>query len=156
MDKKYKILFICGSNSCRSIIAEFITNEVYENIIAKSAGIKKSNVNPYAHLVLAEIGIDSSSARSKNFTEVAKREYDYVITLCESIELNCPILSQDINLINKPIDGPSKWAKTKLNEQEKIDCYRKTRDEISLFVDELDQILNFEDPITFKEGELRK
>jgi len=137
-------------------MAECITNEVYENIVAESAGIRESCVNPYVHPVLTEIGIDSSSTRSKNLKDVSEREYDYVITLCESIELNCPIISQDIKFINKPIDGPSKWAKTKLNEKDKIDCYRKTRDEISIFVDELGRTLNLESRTTLKVSELRK
>jgi arsenate reductase len=56
---KKTVLFICMHNSCRSQIAEAFINNLYSSTHkAYSAGIKASNVNPYAFEVMKEIGID--------------------------------------------------------------------------------------------------
>ena len=64
---KKKILFLCTNNSARSQIAEGLLNTMYnEKYQAYSAGIKATNVNPYAIEVMKEIGIDLSKQYSKN------------------------------------------------------------------------------------------
>ncbi len=64
---KKKVLFLCTANSCRSQMAEGITNHFLgDRIEAFSAGTEASFANPRAIAVLREIGIDISGHRSKN------------------------------------------------------------------------------------------
>lgn len=65
--KKKKVLFLCTHNSCRSQMAEGLLNSIYgKKFKAYSAGIKPTNVNPYAIEVMREIGIDLSKHYSKS------------------------------------------------------------------------------------------
>ena len=83
-DIRKKVLFICIENSCRSQIAETLTNHIYWNkFFAYSAGSKPSGiVNPNAIEVLKERGIDISNRKSKGFENIPKElKFDYVITM---------------------------------------------------------------------------
>lgn len=77
------ILFVCVENSCRSQIAEGLTNHIYfRKFKAYSAGSKPSGVvNPIAIEVMKEIGIDISQNKSKSFDELTGIEFDYVVTM---------------------------------------------------------------------------
>ncbi len=77
------ILFVYVENSCRSQIAEGLTNHLYwRRFKAYSAGSKPSGVvNPIAIEVMKEIGIDISQYKSKGFNELIGVEFDYVVTM---------------------------------------------------------------------------
>jgi arsenate reductase len=65
-DEKKKVLFICTHNSARSQMAEGFLKTLYpDRYEAYSAGTEAAGVNPHAVQVMAEIGIDISSHRSK-------------------------------------------------------------------------------------------
>ena len=63
-----RVLFVCTHNSARSQIAEALLGRD-EMFAVFSAGTEATRVNPYAIRVLADEGIDWSSARSKSVTE---------------------------------------------------------------------------------------
>ncbi len=77
------ILFVCVENSCRSQIAEGLTNSLFwRKFKAYSAGSKPSGyVNPNAIEVMKEIGIDISKNQTKGFDKLKDIEFDYVVTL---------------------------------------------------------------------------
>lgn len=69
--KKKKVLFLCIHNSARSQMAEGLLRAIYGNRYeAYSAGVEATTVNPYAVLVMKEIGIDISGQHSKTFQEL--------------------------------------------------------------------------------------
>jgi len=80
---KKTILFICVENSCRSQMAEgFAKNLAGDKFEIHSAGSRPSGkVNPSAIEVMKEDGIDISGQRSKGFTDVPVKKFDYVISL---------------------------------------------------------------------------
>lgn len=55
-----------------------------------SAGTEPSGVNPYAVKVMAELGIDIWSHRSKHVNEFFGMDIDYVITVCDHAKQICP------------------------------------------------------------------
>jgi protein-tyrosine-phosphatase len=78
-----KILFVCIENSCRSQMAEALAHLLAADVLeAASAGSRPSGrVDPLAIKVMAEIGYDLSTHRSKSLGEVSRGNYDYVITM---------------------------------------------------------------------------
>jgi arsenate reductase len=89
---KYKVLFLCTGNSCRSQMAEAIVNaRLGETWEAVSAGTKlTSYVHPKAIAALSEIGIQHIG-RSKQADEFRGVDFDLVVTLCDTAAEECPI-----------------------------------------------------------------
>ena len=92
VNHKRKVLFLCTGNSCRSQMAEAITNAYLgETWQAVSAGTKPTGyVHPKALVVLAEIGIQHTG-RSKLADEFRVVDFDLVVTVCDSAAEECPI-----------------------------------------------------------------
>ncbi|GIW46765.1 MAG: protein-tyrosine-phosphatase [Deltaproteobacteria bacterium] len=131
---KKSILFICTHNSARSQIAEGIMKAIYGGFFEVfSAGTKPSTVNPYAVKVLKEIGIDISKNRSKSIDELEKKEFDYVVTLCDGAKEICPVFPNAGKRIHKSFKDPSDF---KGSEDEILLGFRLIRDEIRNWIEE--------------------
>ncbi|MBP6916403.1 MAG: arsenate reductase ArsC [Smithellaceae bacterium] len=125
---KKRVLFLCTSNSCRSQMAEGVTNHFFgDKLEAFSAGTQASYVNPLAIEVLKEIGIDISGHRSKNLSEFDGQKFDYVITLCGDANEACPLYIGGTKKIHIGFDDP---AKATGNSEEIHQEFRRVRDEI--------------------------
>jgi arsenate reductase (thioredoxin) len=62
---KFRILFLCSENSCRSQMAEGLLRHMAGNRFkAASAGTHPTSLNPMAVRIMEEIGIDISAQRS--------------------------------------------------------------------------------------------
>ncbi|HVF24658.1 MAG TPA: arsenate reductase ArsC [Anaerolineales bacterium] len=85
------ILFLCTGNSCRSQMAEAIVNACYPAWRAYSAGTKPAGyVHTKAIQALAEIGI-THFGQSKQIDELHTRDFDLVVTVCDSAAEECPV-----------------------------------------------------------------
>ena len=125
---KKRVLFICTNNSCRSQMAEGIVNhELGDKIEAYSAGTTPTSVNPRAIQSMAEIGIDISGHRSKSMEEFAGQHFDYVITLCDSANEQCPLFFGGVKKVHMGFDDP---AAAKGSEEVMREVFRIVRDEI--------------------------
>ena len=128
MSEKKKILILCTGNSARSQMAEgllkHITSSEYE---INSAGTKPSIVRPEAIKALAEIGIDISKNRSKSVDEFANEEINYVLTVCDNANENCPYFPAKTKLIHHSFEDP---AEIQGDEETRLNAFRKIRDEI--------------------------
>jgi arsenate reductase len=123
-----KIIFLCTGNSCRSQMAEgFMYNMAGDKFQVFSAGVKPTQVNPYAIKVMAEAGIDISKHRSKSVTEFLNWQFDYVITVCNHARQVCPVFPGNHQNIHWDIEDPANF---KGNEHDKIKFFRKIRNEI--------------------------
>lgn len=121
-----KILFLCSANSCRSQMAEGIANYYGKGkLIAFSAGANPAGVNPYAIKVMKEIGIDISHQRSKKTDEFAGKQFDYIITLCESAKQECPFFPGQSIRIHWDIKDPATATGT---EEQIMTEFRNCRD----------------------------
>jgi arsenate reductase (thioredoxin) len=143
MSNKPRILFLCTGNSCRSQMAEGWARAFHgDRLEAYSAGIEKHGLNPNAVKVMAEAGVDISGHKSKLTTELPVKEFDYVVTVCDSAHENCPYFPAKTKLIHHNFDDPPRLAESAENEEEALGHYRRVRDEIKEFVRTLQEILN--------------
>ncbi len=93
MNTPLKILFLCTTNSSRSVIAEFAARKLGNGrFLALSAGSDpKGRVHPLALRIIREdLGMDTYDVRSKSWEEYRDAKLDFVITLCSSASEACP------------------------------------------------------------------
>ena len=106
-----KLLFLCTGNSCRSIMAEAITNQ-YSNgrYLAFSAGSTPTgDVHPKAIETLARHGIKPNILRSKSWNEFKSESINLVITVCDqAASESCPIFPGQPKKLHWSIPDPAK------------------------------------------------
>jgi len=130
---KETVLIICNHNSARSQIAEGLLKSLFgEYYEVYSAGSDPTIVNPYAIEVMIEIGVDISKNRSKSLKEFDGLEFDYVVTVCGGDSQTCPFFSEGKTYLHERFEDPTKVNGT---DQEKIDAFRRTRDEIKRWIE---------------------
>ena len=132
---KLKVLFLCTGNSCRSQMAEGWARALKGDVIeAYSAGIETHGLNPNAVKVMAEAGVDISGHTSKNVDTLLDVLFDFVVTVCGHANENCPFFPGSAQVVHVGFDDPPALARQVEGEEEKLDCYRRVRDEIRDFV----------------------
>jgi len=130
---KKKVLFVCTHNSARSQMAEGILRATYgDYYTVYSAGTHPATVNRYAVAVMKEIGIDISSHRSKSVEELGEKDFDVVVTVCDSAKESCPYIPGAKKYLHKSFEDPSA---AKGEEEEVIEVFRKVRDEIKSWIE---------------------
>jgi arsenate reductase len=124
-----KILVICTGNSCRSQMAEGFLKSFDKTLEVSSAGTHPaSKVNPNAVRVMMEIGIDISHHVPELVDKYLDREWDYVITVCDSANEACPYFAGKVqHRLHIGFDDP---ADAEGSEEEILAVYRLVRDEI--------------------------
>jgi arsenate reductase len=110
-------------------------------IEAYSAGIETHGLNPNAVEVMAEAGVDISGHRSKHVDELKDVEFDYVVTVCDNAHESCPLFSGRTKIVHVGFQDPPRMAKDVKTDEEKLNCYRRVRDEIRKFVERLPKVL---------------
>ena len=104
------ILILCTGNSCRSQIAHgyfklFSNNRA--NIF--SAGIETHGLNKNAVETMKRDGVDISNHTSNLVSEYLDIKFDYIITVCDHANENCPYIpSKKAERIHKNFTDPSK------------------------------------------------
>ncbi len=142
MAYKLKVLFLCTGNSCRSQMAEGWTRHLKGDLLEPwSAGIETHGLNPHAVKVMAEAGVDISGHQSKPLDQVKDIPFDYVITVCDNARETCPMFPGKVKLLHVSFEDPPRLAKEAKTEQEALDCYRRVRDQIKTFIENLPQRL---------------
>jgi len=140
--QKLKVLFLCTGNSCRSQMAEGWARALKADTIeAFSAGIETHGLNPNAVKVMAEAGVDISGHRSKLVDDLLDTEFDYVVTVCGHAHETCPVFPGKTRVVHAGFDDPPKLAEKAASKEEALDCYRRVRDQIREFVEELPEVL---------------
>lgn len=131
MNHNKNILILCTGNSARSQMAEGLLKHITQNKYEiNSAGTKPSIVRPEAIKALAEIGIDISNNRSKSVNEFADETVDYVLTVCDNAQENCPYFPAKTKLIHHSFEDP---AEVQGDEETRLNAFRKIRDEIKTY-----------------------
>lgn len=106
--RRVRVLFLCTRNSARSQMSEGILRHLGgDQVEVHSAGTLASRVHPLAIAAMAEKGIDISGHRSKELSEFAGQEFDYVVTVCDSAQESCPIFPGAPERIHWSIADPS-------------------------------------------------
>lgn len=76
------VLFACTFNSIRSPMAEAILKHLHgRHIYVDSAGVREADIDPFAVIIMEEIGIDIARHRAKTFDDLEDTSFDLVISL---------------------------------------------------------------------------
>ena len=124
------ILFVCTGNSARSIIAESIVNNKYnDKFKAYSAGSNPSGeINKDIKRYLNNKGFNLQDYSSKNFSIFINGEIkiDHVITVCNDANNElCPIWPKENQIIHWNIEDPVTKLNN-INEDEKFQIITDT------------------------------
>jgi arsenate reductase len=134
MTEAKRVLILCTGNSARSQMAEGLLKSAGGNRFeVHSAGTHPSIVNPLAIEAMSERGIDISRHRSKSVDEFEGQAFDYVITVCDNANENCPVFPGRTKRIHWSFDDP---AAASGSEEARLDVFRRVRDEIATRLDE--------------------
>jgi arsenate reductase (thioredoxin) len=132
-------------------MAEGLLRHLYgEKYEVSSAGTNPTQVHPRAIKVMAEIGIDISGQHSKNIEEFSNTDIDLAVTVCRSSAKTICRLCSSPTFMGRPEIVNAKLNKTKHyllhgfsdpseaegTEEEKLDAFRRTRDEIKQWITE--------------------
>lgn len=132
--KKKSVLFLCTHNSARSQMAEGLLREIYgDRFDVYSAGTEPSRVNPHAIRVMKELGIDISEHSSKHMDDFELREFDYIVTVCDSAREACPVAAGGHKNIHKGFYDPSRFRG---KDEEILAGFRTIRDQIRVWIEE--------------------
>ena len=124
------ILFVCTGNSARSIIAESIVNNKYnDKFKAYSAGSNPTGeINKDIKHYLSSKGFNLQNYSSKNFSKFINGEIkiDHVITVCNNANNElCPIWPKKNQIIHWNIEDPVTKLNN-INEDEKFQIITDT------------------------------
>lgn len=139
---KLKVLFLCTGNSCRSQMAEGWARRLRgDSIGAYSAGVEPHGMNKLAVKVMKEAGVDISGHRSKHVDELKGVQFDYVVTVCDHANETCPLFPGKTRIVHVGFDDPPRLAKDAKSEEEALGQYRRVRDEIRHFIENIESYL---------------
>jgi arsenate reductase len=127
---KEKVLFLCTGNSARSQMAEaYLRKYAGDQYDVYSAGLQPKGINPLTIKVMNEVGIDISTYKSKGINNyLGKILFQYLITLCDDAEKNCPTVWPGVNVrLHWAFEDP---AAVEGKENEKVQKFRLVRDQI--------------------------
>lgn len=134
------ILILCTGNSCRSqMVHGYLENFLEGKAQVFSAGIETHGVNPKAIEIMKEDGIDISHHTSNHVNEYLHIPFDYIITVCDHAKENCPYIPGNAIRIHHSFSDP---AKATGSEEEIMEAFRKVRNEIRTFCEELSQTIS--------------
>ena len=124
------ILFVCTGNSARSIIAESIVNNKYnDKFKAYSAGSNPTGeINKDIKHYLSSKGFNLQNYSSKNFSKFINGEIkiDHIITVCNNANNElCPIWPKENQIIHWNIEDPVTKLNN-INEDEKFQIITDT------------------------------
>ncbi len=124
-----KILILCTGNSCRSQMAHGYLNLLAaEKAIIYSAGIETHGLNLGAVAIMKEDGIDITDYTSNLVTEYKNIKFDYIITVCDHANTNCPFIpNKNAVRLHHDFFDPSKVVGS---ATKKYNAFLKTRTEI--------------------------
>jgi len=134
--KRKRVLFLCTGNSARSQMAEGLVNAFRsDQWEAVSAGTEPSGqVHPLAIRAMAELGVDIAEQRSKGVAEFGNTSLDLVVTVCDRANQTCPVWLGKGKRLHRGFDDP---AAAIGSEEERLEVFRRVRDEIRAMIDEL-------------------
>jgi len=125
------VLVLCTGNSCRSQLAEgYLRYFSQGQARIYSAGIETHGVNPRAIATMAEDGIDISAHTSNHIDEYRDIAFDFIITVCDHAQENCPYFPSQATRFHQNFTDPAKATGT---EEAITTAFRQVRDQIKAY-----------------------
>lgn len=129
MTDRKRVLILCTGNSARSQMAEGMLRHLAgDRFEVASAGVAPSQVRPEATEVMRELDIDIAGHRSKSLDEFLGQEFDYVITVCDNANEQCPVFPGKTRRIHWSFEDPAAVAG---DEAARLAVFRRVRNEIT-------------------------
>jgi arsenate reductase (thioredoxin) len=112
-------------------MAEGLLKSLDPNLEVYSAGTQPSvRVNPAAIKVMREIGIDISHGRPKSVSQFLKDSFDFVMTVCDDADQNCPSFTGQVK--HRLHIGFADPARATGSPEEILVTFRAVRDQIKV------------------------
>lgn len=126
---KKRILVLCTGNSARSQMAAAFLKSFDFRLDVYSAGTQPApRINPHAVQAMREAGIDISGGTPKSVKQFVTQSFDYVITVCDDADKNCPNFSGKVGKrVHIGFPDPAKATGT---EEQIMAVFRQVRDDI--------------------------
>jgi arsenate reductase len=126
---KKRILVLCTGNSARSQMGTGFLKSFDSSLAVFSAGTEPAaRVNPHAIAAMKETGIDISGEKPKGASRFTSQAFDYVITVCDEADRNCPNF---LGKVGKRVHmGFMDPAAATGSEEHRMTVFRQVRDEI--------------------------
>ena len=123
------VLVLCTGNSARSQMAEgWLRHFGGPAFEVESAGTHPADrVNPLAVRVMDEAGVDISRHYPKHLERFLKEPWDYVVTVCDRANEECPFFPGGKTRLHWGFEDP---AAAVGSEDERLRVFRRVRDEI--------------------------
>ena len=124
-----RVLILCTGNSARSQMAAGFLKSFDSHLDVYSAGTEPAaRINLHAVEVMREAGIDISGGKPKSVKQFVSHSFDYVITVCDDADKNCPNFTGKVGKrVHIGFIDPAKATGT---EEEILAVFRQVRDEI--------------------------
>jgi arsenate reductase len=124
-----RILVLCTGNSARSQMAAGFLRSFDNRLDVFSAGTQPAaRVNPHAIAAMKEAGVDLSGEKPKSVSQFTSQAFDYVITVCDDADQNCPNFSGKVG--KRVHIGFIDPAAATGSEEQMMAVFRTVRDEI--------------------------
>src|SRR5262245_21718867 len=128
MTDRKRVLILCTGNSARSQMAEGLLRAMAgDDFEVSSAGVAPTQMRPEAIEAMRDLGIDISGHYSKSVDEFAGQPFDYVVTVCDNANEQCPAFPGKAKRIHWSFADP---AAVEGDESERLEAFRRIRDEI--------------------------
>ena len=122
------VLFCCSLNAVRSPMAEALAKKGYgSRLYIDSAGLVKTERDPFALSALEEIGIDFTEDTPRTLDEIDPESFDLVIALSPEAHLAAAdhLRATAVELIYWPVDDATQATGTR---EQRMLAYRAVRD----------------------------
>ncbi len=119
-----RILVLCTGNSCRSVMAEALFNQLGNgNIEAVSAGSNPAGyIHPQSIETLKRHGIAPGQPHSKSWDEFSGQHFDLVVTVCDSAAAeSCPAFIGPVKKLHWSTPDPAKATGTQAQIESAFD-----------------------------------
>lgn len=133
------VLFACGLNAIRSPMAAAMLSQMLgSSIYVGSAGVRKSEQDPFAIAVMAEIGLDISRHKPLTFEELDDLEglnFDLILTLAPEAHHRALEITRTaaVDVEYWPTPDPSVVEGSR---EQRLQAYRAVRDQLLAHINE--------------------
>jgi protein-tyrosine-phosphatase len=127
------VLFACGLNAVRSPMAAALLKQMLAgSLYVGSAGVRKGELDPFASVVMEEIGIDINKHGPITFEELEDLEglnFDLIVTLSPEAHHKALELTRTLAVEVEywPTADPTA---VEGNREQRLDAYRAARDHL--------------------------
>ena len=129
------VLFACNFNRVRSPMAEALMKMVHgDRVFVDSVGLRREvgekEVDPFAAVVIDEIGGDLAGFRPKTFDDLEDESFDLVISLTPEAQHRAVELARGraVDIEYWPTLDPTLTDGTR---EQRLEAYRQVRDELA-------------------------